>query len=234
MTQILAIRHVAFEDLGLLEPMLKRRGHAVRTLEAGIDNLKKIDADEPELLICLGAPIGANDEEAYPWLADELVLIKKRIADKRPVLGICLGAQLIAKALGARVYPGTAKEIGFSNVSLSSAGYESCLLPLCVSDQPVLHWHGDTFDLPPGATPLASTPVTPHQAFQLGDHVLALQFHLEVDLTKIERWLVGHAVEISAAQISVPHLRSEASRLREGLKVTAEDVFGRFLSKLDL
>jgi GMP synthase (glutamine-hydrolysing) len=233
-TQILAIRHVAFEDLGLLEPMLKRRGHAVRTIEAGIDSLAKIDPDEPELLICLGGPIGANDEEAYPWLADELALIKKRIEDKRPVLGICLGAQLIAKALGARVYPGTAKEIGFGTLSLSGPGYESCLLPLCVSDQPVLHWHGDTFDVPEGATLLASTSVTPHQAFSYGDHVLALQFHLEVDLTKIERWLVGHAVEISAAQISVPHLRAESVRLREGLKVAAEDVFGRFLSRIDL
>lgn len=234
MTQILAIRHVAFEDLGLLEPMLKKRGHAVRTIDAGIDNIKKVDPEEPELLVVLGGPIGANDEAAYPWLDDELALIRRRIADKLPVLGICLGAQLIAKALGARVYPAAAREIGFGNIALSGPGFESCLLPLCVSDQPVLHWHGDTFDLPSGATLLASSATTPHQAFTYGEAVLALQFHLEVDLAKIERWLIGHAVEIADAQVSVPQLRADAARLQEGLRVAAEDVFARFLSGIDL
>ena len=173
----LALRHVAFEDLGLLAPWLERRGHAIRYAEAPTDDVARIDPLAPDLLVVLGGPIGAYEEAQYPFLVPELRLLERRLAAGRPTLGLCLGAQLMARALGARVYPGKAKEIGWSALSLAPAGRESCLRHLEAT--PVLHWHGDTFDLPERAVRLASTALTENQAFAWGDAALALQFHAE-------------------------------------------------------
>ncbi|WP_242480705.1 glutamine amidotransferase-related protein [Rhodovibrio sodomensis] len=154
----LALRHVAFEDLGLLAPLLAERGIAARTLDAGVDDLAAVDPLGNDMLVVLGGPIGATDDAAYPWLADELRLIERRLAAGRPTLGICLGAQLIARALGAACYPAPAKEIGWAPVELTEAGQASCLAPLGEGTS-VLHWHGDTFDLPSGVTHLAATEI---------------------------------------------------------------------------
>ena len=148
-----------------------------------------------DLLVVLGGPIGAYEEELYPFLADELRVIERRLAAGRPVLGICLGSQLMARALGARVYPGTGKEIGWAPLQLTAAGRDSCLAPLG-GGAPVLHWHGDTFDLPKGASLLASTPRYKNQAFAWQRHGLALQCHIEATAAGLERWYIGHACEI--------------------------------------
>src|SRR5690606_17252890 len=193
MKTAIAIRHLHFEDLGTLEPLLRERGYAVRHVDATVDDLAALDAQAPDMLAILGGPIGAYDEAAYPFLEAELDLVRRRLATRRPLLGICLGAQLIARALGARVYPLGVKEIGFGPLDLSPAGRSSLLSVL--ADVPVLHWHGDQFDIPPGAARLAGTEVGTNQAFAIGAWVLGLQFHLEVDMGRIERWLVGHACE---------------------------------------
>lgn len=141
-----AIRHVAFEGLGLIEPVLRRAGYTPRVYDAGVDDLQAIAPVETALLIVLGGPIGADEDELYPFLVEEQRLLEARLAAGRPTLGICLGAQMIARALGARVYPGPAKEIGWAPVSLTEAGRAGPLAHL--DDAAVLHWHGDTFDLP--------------------------------------------------------------------------------------
>jgi len=232
--EAVAVRHVAFEDLGVLEAVLRGRGFEVRYLEAGLDDLDTSDAADSDLLIVLGAPIGAYDEPIYPFLTGEIELIERRLAQARPLVGVCLGAQLIARAAGHKVYPGKAKEIGFSPVTLTADGEASCLAALSQAGNMVLHWHGDTFDLPKGAARLASTPITPNQAFSLGANVLGLQFHMEADPRAIERWLIGHTCELAQAKIEIPDLRAAAARHGAAVAAAGAEAFARWLDGLEL
>ena len=212
MPTAIAIRHVAFEDLDAFAPALAARSYKVSYREAPTDDLAAADIADCDLLIALGGPIGVYEEDRYPFLKAEIAAIEKRLKAGKPVLGICLGAQLMARALGAKVYAAGFKEIGWAGISLSAAGRASPLAKLAAGTR-VLHWHGDTFDLPSGASHLASTPRTPNQAFAVGRHGLALQFHLEVTAPGLERWLVGHAVEIGATpRVTVPRLRADAAK----------------------
>ena len=210
MPSAVAIRHVAFEDLGSIAAVLERRGWTISYRDAAVDDLTAAELGTADLLVVLGGPIGAYEDELYPFLIDELGVIEQRLAAGRPVLGICLGSQLVARALGARVYPGTGKEIGWAPLQLTEAGRASCLAALG-EGTPVLHWHGDTFDLPTGADLLASTPRYRNQAFAWQRHGLALQCHIEVAAAGLERWYVGHACEIAATPgLAVPALRAAA------------------------
>lgn len=224
---VLAIRHVAFEDLGSFAPLLESLGYAIRYADAGYDGIEDNEAD---LLVVLGGPIGANDDVDFPFIRDELRLIERRIAANRPVLGICLGAQLIARALGAKVYRAKAKEIGFAPIRLTEAGRQSYLASL--ADVPVLHWHGDTFDLPAGARHLAATEICPHQAFAWGgkDGVLAVQFHPEVTARGLERWLIGHSGELASFGLSVASLRQAAVRHSGALETAGGEMMSRWLA----
>ncbi len=156
--EVLAIRHVHFEDLGNLELVLGERGRPVRYLDVGFARIEAPDPVAPTLMVVLGGPINACDDERYPTLVPLVSMIEKRIAAGLPTLGICLGAQLIARVLGARVYPGAQAEIGWSPLTLTDAGRASPVRHLDGAQTSMLHWHGDTFDLPAGATLLASTP----------------------------------------------------------------------------
>src|ERR1700674_4054522 len=158
-----AIRHVHFEDLGAFEATLSEHGYETRYYDAGVADLHSPHLHSCDLLIVLGAPFGAYEEDKYPILTDEIALIERRLAAELPALGICLGAQLFARALGSRVYPGPAKEVGWSPIALTEAGKQGPTRHLGAG--PVLHWHGDTFDLPAGTELLASTAICRNQAF---------------------------------------------------------------------
>jgi GMP synthase (glutamine-hydrolysing) len=231
MKTAVAIRHLHFEDLGTLAPLLGARGYTVRYLDAGSE---PIDADAvaaADLLIVLGGPIGAYDEATYPCLADELTVIAQRLQSARPLLGICLGAQLIARALGADVAGMGVKEIGFAPLRLTAEGEAS---PLAALDGvPVLHWHGDRFGIPAGAVRLAGTDTCANQAFAIGRHVLALQCHLEAEPQRIEQWLIGHACELAQAGLDPRALRADARARRDDLPRAAQAVFGAWLDELE-
>lgn len=227
--RILALQHVAFEDLGDFAATLAAREAAVDLRYGWESHRLAGEAASADLLIVLGGPIGAYETDRYPWLADELALIAARLSAGRAVLGVCLGAQMIAAAAGARVYPGHAgKEIGFGHVVLTEAGRASCLAPLAETGGAVLHWHGDTFDLPDGAVRLAGNALYPNQAFAMGDRVLGLQFHIEATGDGIEAWLTGHAAELASAGIEPGPIRIAA----QGFQPCGGSVLARFLDQL--
>lgn len=226
-----AIRHVHFEDLGTLEPLLWKREYEIRYVDAGVHDLKSLNAREPDLLVVLGGPIGAFDEELFPFVAAELALIRERLDARLPILGICLGAQLMARALGAGVAPMGIKEIGFGPLMLTAAGKESVLSAL--AGVSVLHWHGDRFEVPANAHLLAGTTICAHQAFAHGDHALALQFHLEADANRIERWLVGHACELAQAGIDPRQLREQAALQGAALQAAAKRTISLWLDRIE-
>lgn len=226
-----AIRHVQFEDLGSFEAVLAAAGYRIHYYDVGIHELWTLDPLLPDLLIVLGGPVGVYETDSYPFLTGERQLLKARLAEHRPTLGICLGAQQIAATLGAAVAPSGIKEIGFSVLELTDAGRVGPLRHL--EGVPVLHWHGDAFQTPEGAENLATTALCDTQGFALGRHVLALQFHPEVDAAaSIERWLVGHAAELAAANIDPRDLRDEAARFGPTLRDAARRMAAEWLEGL--
>jgi GMP synthase (glutamine-hydrolysing) len=235
MRTALALTHVPFEDLGSLAEELAARDYEVQMVDACTMDLRTVDALAPALLIVLGGPIGVYETEAYPFLQWELELLRQRLAQKAPTLGICLGAQLMAAALGARVYPGRqGKEIGWAAL-VPGGNVSACpaIAELLIPDLPVLHWHGDTFDLPRGAAHLAASARYPNQAWSLGANILGLQFHPEVLTAGLERWYVGHASELAAARVDVPWLRSDGRMFGPGLYAAARLFWRRWLDGLE-
>lgn len=227
-----AIRHVSFEDLGSFADTFESAGYRIKYHDIGLHDLSKLDPIEPELLIVLGGPIGAYEEMQYPFLTDEMRILADRLAADRPTLGICLGAQLIARALGASVYPSPTKEIGWAKIQLTDVGRRSPIRHL--DDTPVLHWHGDTFDLPIGCDLLASTEACRNQGFQKGMNLLALQFHPEATPTGFERWLIGHSCELSSQpNISHQQIRSDTKKYARGLQDRARVMMEEWLRGLE-
>lgn len=226
-----AIRHIGFEDLGSFAAPLNEAGYDIEYVDVAERDLATLDPLSADLLVVLGGPIGVNDHEAYPVVTHEIRILKERLAADRPTLGICLGAQLMAAALGARVYPGPEKEIGWSALELPETAAPNPLSAL--RDAPVLHWHGDTFDLPEGSTLLASTPLCAHQAFSRGPNVLGLQFHPEAQQARFEHWLLGHASELATSGIDPVTLRSDAARYGGGLEKAGVAMLADWLSSLE-
>jgi GMP synthase-like glutamine amidotransferase len=179
---ILVVRHVPFEGLGLIGDVLAETGLETRLLNIGED----ADVGCAQALILMGGPMSANDPE--PWVEAEKAMIRRAIAGGVPVLGVCLGAQLAASALGARVYRAPRKEIGWFPVSWTADAANDPLLERLPDPSNLFHWHGETFDVPDGAVLLASSERCPHQAFRYGDRVYGLQFHAEVTPEMIADW----------------------------------------------
>lgn len=214
------LEHAPFEGLGSIETWLFKLGATVqytRFYESG----ELPDPVSVDLVIAMGGPMSANDEAKYPWLEPEKRFIREAIGRGRPVLGVCLGAQLIASALGAPVYANREKEIGWFPIEGVEAGGESFRFPQRVT---VFHWHGETFDLPRGAVRLARSSACENQAFQIGRNVIGLQFHLETRPEMVELMIrhcrdelvEGAYIQTEQAMLEVPQsLYIEINQLME-------------------
>lgn len=189
MTTVLWLQHVAHESLGTIEPALTEAGLAPRAVELFRRVPETLPWEEAAGLIVMGGPMNVDQTEQFPFLAPERTWIRQAIDRQLPVLGICLGSQLIARALGASVTANPVKEIGWYPLELLPAAAEDGLLAGCPPRLSVFQWHGDTFDLPDGAVALARSPLCENQAFRFGDRVYAFQFHLEVTAEIIDAWL---------------------------------------------
>ena len=179
--KVQVLQHVPFEGLGSIQHWLDEQDASVSWTRF-YEDPQLLELDQVDFVIALGGPMSVNDEQTLPWLVDEKRFIASVIAAGKPVLGICLGAQLIASAMGARVYPGEQKEIGWFDIQAVPTEGSAFEFP---KQTQVLHWHGETFDLPAGAVHLARSAACENQAFQLGRKVIGLQFHLEMMLENV-------------------------------------------------
>ena len=200
------LQHVAHEGPGAILRVLAERGvvAGVVRMELG-ERLPEVDSLGG--LIVLGGPMGVHDDDRYPWLAPERVLMRSAVEERLPVLGVCLGAQQLAAALGAEVTTGPAEEVGAGWVELTADGRRDPVLGpeyngLSGTSVPCVHWHQDTFSLPEDAVHLAATRSFPNQAFRYGSSAYGFQFHLEIDLALAEAWrpLLPDGVELTEAE----------------------------------
>jgi GMP synthase-like glutamine amidotransferase len=229
-----ALYHAQTETLGLIKSCIDKRG--LNLTEHHVYERGQLPPFSPAIqaLIIMGGPMNVDETYLYPFLDTELELIKQATLAGRPVLGICLGAQLIAKALGSRVYPNSVREVGWHPIELLPVAHKDRLFSEAPQTFDVLHWHGDTFDLPPGAVHLARSNRCVHQAFRWGSLTWGLQFHLEVTPKMIETWVQGdESVSYirgagEAPQAIVEKTPASCSTLRP----LAEQIFSSFLDAI--
>ena len=233
MSKVLVCQHVAYEILGTLNPLLKEHGLRIRYV-----NFDRHPHSHPRLegydaLVILGGPMNLDQSDEYRHLIHEIELIKMALEEDIPILGICLGAQLIAAALDATIRRNPVKEIGWYDLCLTEAGKTDPLLAPLTKCKKIFQWHGDTFDIPKGAVHLAKTRDCPNQAFRYGNKVYAFQFHLEVDEAMVYRWLEvpRHVQELTAlqGQIDAERIRTETPLHIERMKQLSTQVFGAFI-----
>ncbi|MBM4344690.1 MAG: gamma-glutamyl-gamma-aminobutyrate hydrolase family protein [Deltaproteobacteria bacterium] len=227
--KVLVVQHVAAEPLGTLDPLLRRRRIRVRYHNARRAPEERPDLGDVDALIVLGGPQNLDEQDKYPHLKAELQLVEAALQRGVPVLGICLGAQLLAHALGASVGRNRAPELGWSPLHLTAAGQQDPVLSAVDDGAPMFHWHGDTFAIPSGCERLAYTVGCDNQAFRAGERNWGFQFHLEVDASLVERWLGVYAEQLahSPACGGVADIRAHTQAHIAGLQQTADLVFGR-------
>lgn len=221
--RILVFRHVPFEDIGLIRPVLESQSVKIDYADLYLNPPERPDPAAYHALIFMGGPMSVNDD--LPYIHEELDIIARAAARRQPVLGICLGAQLIAKAMGARVYRNAVKEVGWYPIHLTEAAAHDPLLASLESPREVLHWHGETFDLPEGATHLAWSPACRNQAFHIGKFLYGFQFHLEATPEMIADWCTQDANCGDVRELTAP---IDPQRNRESLRDLSQQVFNRW------
>jgi GMP synthase (glutamine-hydrolysing) len=238
MKRAIILKHVAAEGPGRLAPLLAAQGYelAIRELYSG--DAVPTDLSKSDLLVVMGGPMGVADvgNAEYPFLAQELALLRARIAERAPVLGICLGAQLLAAAAGARVYPMESPryEVGWSAVRFRREHADDPLFLGLPAEAPMLHLHGDTFDLPAGAALLASSELCENQAFRLGHRLFGVQFHCEMNVQDIEGFLRadGGWVEQANGPGAVETLRRDTRARIEASHAAGDRLLSNMLQAL--
>jgi GMP synthase (glutamine-hydrolysing) len=231
MKTALIIRHTPYEGIAGFRVPIEAAGYGIDRIDVTDPAFQTVDLAAPDLVAMMGGPMGVYETAAHPWIACEIRRLAIRLALDRPTFGVCLGSQMIAAALGARVYPGPIKEVGFAPVTVNSAGLDTPLRH--IDALPVLHWHGDTFDLPEGVELLASTPAYPHQAFRRGSNILALQCHPEMgEDPRIEDWIAGGAATMAEAGTSGAAIRADYAQFGPGAVIAGRRLVAEWLEGL--
>ena len=231
MKRALIIRHVPCEGVAGYREPIEAAGYHVDRIDVADPAFSSLDLAEPDLLIMMGGPMGVYEQDEHPWIRCQLRRLALRLAADRPTLGVCFGAQMIAAALGARVYPGPAKEVGFHPVTVHANAGDGPLRH--VAGVPVLHWHGDTFTLPDGVELLASSHVYPHQAFARGPNLLALQFHAEMgEDERFDVWLEQWPDSVAEAGSDVASLRAAHDALGSQAVSAGRAMIAQWLEQL--
>ncbi|MFP7834253.1 glutamine amidotransferase-related protein [Marisediminicola sp. LYQ134] len=224
----LVVHHSPNVDLGSLDEPLLERGWTIETVDARELTASAVGA--ADLVVVLGGTMGAYEVDEHPFLAGELEALRDRLQSEKPTFGICLGAQLMAEALGSRASKGKATVIGFRDVQLTDAGRDS---PLRHFDGvPVMQWHGDSFRLPAGATRLASSADYSNEGYRMGDFALAVQFHPEVTDDMLEHWIASSGAELAAEEIDPADIREQCVRLGAQMTDAGRAMFGEWLDRL--
>jgi len=232
MQRALVICHERYEGLAGFRAPIDARGYAIDEVYVGDPDFLALDMLEPDLLVIMGGPMGVYEQDRYPWMGHEIVRVAERIAADLPTLGVCLGSQIMASAMGARVFKGPVNEVGFAPVALNAAGRASPLSE--VVNVPMLHWHGDTFDLPDDVDLLASTPAFAHQAFARGNNILALQFHPEMgEDASFSEWCAHGARFAAKAGTTPERLMADYGALGPAAVAAGQRLLHRWLAAVD-
>ncbi len=235
--KILVFQHVPYEPLGTLDPLLKSSGFRIRYVNFGREPESRPSLDGYEALIILGGPMSSSEITSYPNLATEMEIIREAVDRNISVLGICLGAQLLATALGGSVERNPTREIGWYDVDLTDAGANDPVLSTFSSVQRVFQWHEDGIQLPPGSVHLAASKSSNVQAFRHGEHAYGFQFHLEVNQSLIERWLTVPANQKTlleeTGRIDPDAIRRQTLESVTALEDLSRETFSRWIDRFE-
>ena len=236
--KILVFQHVPYEPLGTLDPLLKEAGFRIRYVNFGRAPESRPSLDGYEALIILGGPMNSDQIDSHPNLTTEIELIREAVDRQLSVLGICLGAQLLAKALGGAVSRNPTREIGWYDVELTESGSDDPVLSVFARRQRVFQWHEDGIQLPPGAIHLAASDASDVQAFRHGEHVYGFQFHLEVDQSLIERWLTVPAnqetLQDETGRVDPDDIRKQSFDSVSALEALSRETFSRWINRFEI
>jgi GMP synthase (glutamine-hydrolysing) len=228
----LIIRHVPYEGVAAFRAPIEAAGYEVDRIDVSDPRFSTLELIEHDLLIMMGGPMGVYEQDRYPWIPCQLRRLARRLEANRPTLGVCFGAQMMAEAMGGKVFAGHASEVGFHPVTLHGSGPYSPLRHL--AEVPVLHWHGDTFALPGDVELLASSPLYDHQAFRRGNNILALQFHAEMGLDpRFEAWIEGGEQAMARAGTTEARLRADHARLGPAAVAAGQAMIAEWLEGFD-
>ncbi len=236
--KVLVFQHVPFEPLGTLDPLLKDAGFRIRYVNFGREPDSRPVLEGYEALIVLGGPMSSDQIDTYPNLITEVSIIREAIERGMSILGICLGAQLLAKALGGTVSRNETREIGWYDVEMTEAGREDPVLSSFAPRQEVFQWHEDGISLPVGVELLAGSPASPVQAFRYGERAYGFQFHLEANQPLIERWLSvpAHAQVLTEEEghIDADAIRNQMSASVGRLQELSHETFSRWIDRFEI
>ncbi len=229
---ILIIKNINIEGPGTLGSFLMDQGFQLEMIELSDGGILPKDLSAFEAVICLGGPMNVYEQDIYPFLQEETLLIQDVLQKQIPFLGLCLGSQLLAKAGGAQVVKAQNEEMGFSSVDLNEQGINDPLFNGCPSTIPVFQWHADTFFLPESATLLASSKVCFHQAFRLGPVAYGLQFHIEITENSIKKWNQAYIKEEQLRIQQSEKMRCDYQKINESFHQVADQIYQNFIKMI--